>query len=92
MVVQEAMSYGCPVVSYDLRYGPSDLITDGVDGFLVPYGDRTALGERVAAVLSDPARLRQTSEAARRRAADFSEAAFAARWSALFNELAPDGH
>ncbi|MGC3953761.1 MAG: glycosyltransferase [Propionicimonas sp.] len=88
MVVQEAMSYGCPVVSYDLRYGPADMITDGVDGFLVPYGDRTAMGERVASVLTDPALLERASRAAQQRAADFSEAVFAARWSALFNELA----
>lgn len=87
MIVQEAMSYGCPVVSYDLRYGPADLITDGVDGFLVPYGDRTAMGERVAAVLTDRPLLERVSKAAERRAADFSDAVFAARWSALFNEL-----
>lgn len=88
MIVQEAMTYGCPVVSYDLRYGPADMITDGVDGFLVPYGDRTAMGERVSALLTDPPLLERASRAAERRAHDFSEAVFADRWSALFNELA----
>ncbi len=88
LTLLEAMGYGCPVVSYDLRYGPRDVITDGVDGFLVPYGDRRAMGEKVAAVLADPQLLAAASQAAVRRAADFDEDAFAARWAALFNELA----
>src|SRR5699024_9897523 len=35
----ESMSHGCPVISYDLKYGPRDQILDGVDGFLVAEGD-----------------------------------------------------
>lgn len=87
LTVQEAMSYGCPVISYDLRYGPADIIEDGVSGLLVPYGDRTAMADRIVATLQDPALLLRLSAAARERAADFSEPAFAARWSALFREL-----
>ncbi|HOC12374.1 MAG TPA: glycosyltransferase [Propionicimonas sp.] len=91
LTVQEAMSYGCPVVSYDLRYGPADVITDHVDGLLVPYGDRKAMAATVVAALRDPELLARMSAAAPKRAAEFGEAPFAARWSALFNEFAPKG-
>jgi poly(glycerol-phosphate) alpha-glucosyltransferase len=91
LTLQESMSYGCPVISYDLRYGPADIITDGVDGLLVPYGDRRAMADRIVATLSDPALLARLSAAAQARAADFSEPSFAARWGALFTELDAKG-
>ena len=32
----ESLSHGCPVISYDIKYGPREQISEGVDGFLVP--------------------------------------------------------
>ena len=91
LTVQESMSHGCPVISYDLRYGPADLIDDGINGLLVPYGDRKAMADRIVATLPDAGLLARLSAAAIVRAADFGEAAFAARWGALFTELDAKG-
>lgn len=38
-VVGEALAAGLPVVSYDCIAGPSEMITDGENGFLVPVFD-----------------------------------------------------
>ncbi len=38
-VIGEAMSSGLPVVSYDCVAGPSEMINDGQNGFLVPLFD-----------------------------------------------------
>lgn len=35
-VIGEAMSAGLPIVAFDCMAGPSDLIADGVNGFLIP--------------------------------------------------------
>ena len=87
LTIQESMSYGCPVVSYDLRYGPADIIEDGTSGLLVPYGDRSALANAIVTALREPEQLARLSTAASVRAAQFGERPFAARWGALFRQL-----
>ena len=39
-VIGEAMSAGLPVVAYDCIAGPSDMILDGENGFLIPLFDK----------------------------------------------------
>ena len=55
----ESMSRGCPVVAYDIKYGPREQITDGVDGFLVPPGDVALLAQRVIELLRSPELVRR---------------------------------
>lgn len=46
-VVGEAMAAGLPVVSYDCVAGPSDMIEDGENGYLVPMFDDMMMKERI---------------------------------------------
>ena len=50
----EALARGCPVVSYDIKYGPREQIDDGVTGFLAPSGDHVALANQCLRLLSSP--------------------------------------
>lgn len=47
----EAMACRCPVVSTRVS-GPMDVVTDGVNGYIVPIGDSSELAERLVDVLS----------------------------------------
>lgn len=87
LAVLESLNNSCPVVSYDLRYGPSDIISHGQNGFLVANGDIVALAAQIKAVLGDRELLDQLIEAAPMAATAFSEDAFVARWSDLYNRL-----
>lgn len=79
----ESMSRGCPVVSYDIKYGPREQVTDGVDGFLVPAGDTAQLAERVIELLRSPELVSRMSAAARARAERFGPAECAASWASV---------
>lgn len=71
-VIGEAMAAGLPVVSLDCVAGPSDMLTDGVDGFLIPLFDY-ALFQRKLELLMDNKELReQMGEKARENIGKYS--------------------
>lgn len=53
--LMEAMYFGLPCVSFDCPTGPSELIEDGVNGFLVPVGDSEQLADRLRQLSADKA-------------------------------------
>lgn len=52
-VIGEAMSARLPVVAFNCIAGPSDMINDGKNGFLVPLFDYTAFENRLKQVMED---------------------------------------
>jgi glycosyltransferase involved in cell wall biosynthesis len=63
----EALASGTPVVATRVG-GVPDVVTDGVDGFLVEPGDTDAAAERIAALALDPQLKTRLGEAGRGRA------------------------
>ena len=53
MVLLEAKSFGLPLVSFDIMTGPSDIIADGVNGYLIPADDTSAMAEKIAGLMDD---------------------------------------
>jgi phosphatidylinositol alpha-mannosyltransferase len=67
MVLTEAFAAGTPVVASAIA-GYSDVVTDGVDGVLVPPADPQRLAEELQRAHHEPERLRAMGEAARKSA------------------------
>jgi phosphatidylinositol alpha-mannosyltransferase len=67
MVLTEAFAAGTPVIASAIA-GYSDVVTDGVDGLLVPPADPQRLAEELQRVYHEPKRLAAMGEAARRSA------------------------
>jgi len=49
----ESIACGCPAVSYDIKYGPAELLVNKINGYLVPYGDKELFAQKIIDILSD---------------------------------------
>ncbi len=87
LVIVEAMSCGLPVVSYACPCGPRDIISDGVDGFLVEDGDIDGLAQGINKLIENQT-LRQTmGKNARQKSLSYSLDAVGKKWEELFHSL-----
>jgi poly(glycerol-phosphate) alpha-glucosyltransferase len=83
----ESMSHGCPVVAYDIKYGPREQITDDVDGYLVAEGDIEQLAERVVRLLTSPDLAERMSRAATDKARAHDADRFLSDWSRVLEAV-----
>ena len=88
IVVIEAMALGKPVIAGNAA-GPTEIITDGENGLLTPYGDQSALAQAVLRYLHDPEYAQRMGEAARQRAQEFSTRHYAKNCVAALQSLMP---
>ena len=65
----EAMSHGLPVITTP---NCGDVVSDGIDGFLVPARNARALAEALLKLAEDPERLQAMRESAQERVSAFS--------------------
>lgn len=88
LALMEAMSRGTVGLTYDVNYGPNELVEDGVNGYVVPYGDVAAMAERLVRVLTDDAKLQALSDGAYELSARFAPTAVWQQWQALIADAA----
>lgn len=87
MVMIEAMACGLPVVSFDYKCGPKDIIQTGINGLLVPNGDIQALAYAMMVMMSDEAYRKMLSQNARKVVDTYSEQAVMSQWIRLFTSI-----
>lgn len=88
-VLIEAMANGLPVTSFDCNSGPADIITNEVNGLLVPGGQVDALALSMQRLMADTElRTRLGNEAAKIRDRYILEN-ISEQWLSLFKQVAP---
>jgi glycosyltransferase involved in cell wall biosynthesis len=75
LVIVEALSQGLPVITTAHTAGP-DVLTEGVDGFIVPLRDPAAISSRLALLAKNPDRLEAMSRAALAKAGELTWARY----------------
>ena len=87
LVVLEALARGCPVIAYDIVYGPREQVRSA--GFLVRPGDTAELAGQRRRLVRDPDLRARLSTAARAEAATHSVQQYLRDWQTLLHRVAP---
>lgn len=53
-VIAEAQSYGLPVIAFDCVAGPSDMISDNDNGFLIPLNNYDLFRQKLSILMDNP--------------------------------------
>lgn len=85
LAILESLSVGTPVISYDVDYGPSELIQDGFNGYLVPQGDINQMVEKVDQLLNNTQMMQQFSINSIEYAQQFNEINVSTKWQNILN-------
>lgn len=87
MVLLEAQAASLPIVSMACKCGPRDVITDGVDGFIVPEGDVDAMADRLRLLMNDEGLRCRMGQEAYRNSDRFDRNVIMEKWRTLFEGL-----
>lgn len=87
LVMPEAMSCGLPVVAFDCPSGPTQIISDGIDGFLIKDRNIDLFANRVCQLIESPDLRLSMGKAAIKSSQKYSADVIMPQWITFFNEL-----
>lgn len=87
MVMIEAMAEGLPVVAYDFKCGPKDIIKNNFNGKIIKEGDEQAFADALAYLMTNANLRKKMGSNARSVIEKYSEEAVMQKWLSLFQSL-----
>lgn len=87
LVIPEAMSCGLPVVAYNCPYGPSMIITDGENGYLINEGDMLSFANQLSVLMNDEAMRSRIGEVAFVSSNRYRSDTIMPLWHSLFEKI-----
>jgi glycosyltransferase involved in cell wall biosynthesis len=87
LVLPEAMACGLPIVAFECKTGPKDIITDGKDGLLVENGNVQQLAEKICYLIENDKIRREMGKQAAISADKYRIETIANTWNELFQSL-----
>jgi glycosyltransferase involved in cell wall biosynthesis len=82
------MACGVPCVSFDCPCGPSDIIKDGEDGFLVENGNINSFAQKMLLLIENESLRAAMGEKAKHNVTRYLPETIMAQWDLLFKEIA----
>ena len=85
MVLIEAQSHALPIISYDCPHGPSEVILNDENGYLVQNQNPKSLAEAMLKLISSDNLRLKFSKNAYQNAKRYSKVEILKEWSKVFN-------
>ena len=83
----EALYYGVPSISTNCPHGPSDMINDGENGFLVPVGDVDTLAKKIQLLIESKKLQQKFSNAALESTKKYEMEHIAEKWMRIITDV-----
>lgn len=90
LVLPEAMSFGLPVVAFDCPYGPADIITDSIDGFVIRDRNLKEFANRICQLIEDENLCIKMGKAGVVSSQDYRAAHIMPKWIKMFEMIVGD--
>ncbi len=87
MALLEAICHGCPSISYDIDYGPSEMIKHDENGYLIPFNDENYFAQKIISLLNDRIKREYFSQSAYNCKQLYDHELFAKKWFELFEKI-----
>lgn len=86
LAIMEAISHGVVGVTYDVNYGPNDIIQDGKNGYVVDFNDWHAIADRMLKLFKNPQLMQKMSDGAYESANRYSPDSVWQNWNKLLTD------
>ncbi len=86
MVLVEAQAKGLPIVSFDIKNGPSLIVDDGVNGFLIEPFNLDEFAQKLSLLMSDENLRQNFSNASQKDLGRFDINNIGSKWAQLIDE------
>lgn len=87
LALLESLAHGVPTISYNIKYGPKEMINNGENGYLIEKNDEDALYEKVKYLLDHPELQHEFSLNSIQVANQFSEDHLIKQWHSFLKTL-----
>jgi glycosyltransferase involved in cell wall biosynthesis len=87
MVLIEAMNCGLPVIAFDCDHGPSDIIINRVDGFLIEVGNLEDMAEKLCTLIESEQLRKEMGAKALENVKRYAKDEVMSLWINLFKQL-----
>ncbi|UGB05940.1 glycosyltransferase [Staphylococcus sp. HL28] len=87
LALLESLAHGVPTISYNIKYGPKEMINNGENGYLIEKDDEDALYEKVKYLLDHPELQHEFSLNSIKVANQFSEDHLIKQWQSFLKTI-----